>query len=31
VASLYRNQARVETPHLGIRYQPSNQSTFWRT
>ena len=31
VESLYRNQARVETPHLGIRYQPSKESTFWRT
>ncbi len=31
VESLYRSQARVETPHLGIRYQPSKESTFWRT
>jgi hypothetical protein len=31
VESLYRNQARVETPHLGIRYQPSKESIFWRT
>ena len=31
VESLYRNQAHVETPHLAIPYQPSNQSTFWRT
>jgi len=31
VESLYRNQARVATPHLGIHYQPSAQSTYWRT
>jgi hypothetical protein len=31
VESLYRSQARVETPHLSIRYQPSKESTFWRT
>jgi hypothetical protein len=28
--SLYR-KARYETPHLKIRYQPSKESTFWRT
>lgn len=31
VESLYRQQARYDTPHLGIRYQATKQSTFWRT
>jgi hypothetical protein len=31
VESLYRKQARYDTPHLAIRYQPSAESTFWRT
>jgi hypothetical protein len=31
VESLYRNQTRYETPHLNIKYQPSTESTFWRT
>jgi hypothetical protein len=31
VESLYRNQARFETPHLAIRYQAAKESTFWRT
>jgi hypothetical protein len=31
VESLYREQQRVETPHLAIRYQPQKESTFWRT
>jgi hypothetical protein len=31
VESLYRDQARFETPHLAIRYQPTKESTFWRT
>jgi hypothetical protein len=30
VESLYRNQARVDTGHLAIRYQPSEESTFER-
>ena len=29
--SLYRKGAKVETPHLAIRYQPTKVSTFWRT
>jgi hypothetical protein len=31
VESLYRSQARYDTPHLAIRYQPHKESTFWRT
>jgi hypothetical protein len=31
VESLYRGQHRYETPHLAIRYQPTNESTFWRS
>ena len=31
VESLYRNQAQFDTPHLAIRYQPTRESTFWRT
>lgn len=31
VESLYRNGAKVETPHLAIKYQPTKESTFWRT
>jgi hypothetical protein len=31
IESLYRDQTRVETPQLAIRYQPTRESTFWRT
>lgn len=31
VESLYQKQARVETPHLAIRYQPRAESTFERS
>jgi hypothetical protein len=31
VESLFRGQARYETPHLAIQYQPTKESTFWRT
>jgi hypothetical protein len=31
VESLFREQTRYETPHLAIKYQPSKDSTFWRT
>jgi hypothetical protein len=31
VESLFRDQAKYETPHLAIRYQPTKASTFWRT
>ncbi|MGA2590760.1 MAG: hypothetical protein ABSH32_12655 [Bryobacteraceae bacterium] len=29
--SLFRNQARNETPHLSVSYQPPKESAFWRT
>jgi hypothetical protein len=31
IESLYRGQTRVDTPHLAISYQPTKDSTFWRT
>jgi len=31
VESLYLGQKRFETPHLAIRYQPTKESTYWRT
>jgi hypothetical protein len=31
VESLHRNQVRYDTPHLAIAYQPTRESTFWRT
>jgi hypothetical protein len=31
VESLYRGQTRYDTPHLNIRYEPTRESTFWRT
>jgi hypothetical protein len=31
VDSLYAGQVRIETPHLTIKYQPTSESTFWRT
>jgi hypothetical protein len=31
VESLHQEQARQETPHLAIRYQPTAESTYWRT
>jgi hypothetical protein len=31
VESLFRQQARYDTPHLTIKYQAPKQSTFWRT
>jgi hypothetical protein len=31
VESLYRKQEKYETPHLAIRYQPTRESTFWRS
>jgi hypothetical protein len=31
IDSLFQKQKRVETPHLAVHYQPSPESTFWRT
>jgi hypothetical protein len=31
VESLYREQKRFDTPHLGISYKAPHESTFWRT
>jgi len=31
VESLFRGQTRFETPHLAIKYQPTKESTFWRS
>ncbi|MGE5647706.1 MAG: hypothetical protein ACM336_18170 [Acidobacteriota bacterium] len=31
VESLFRGGAKLETPHLAVRYQPAKESTFWRT
>ena len=31
VESLFTGQKRFETPHLAIRYQPTKESTYWRT
>jgi hypothetical protein len=31
IDSLYLGQKRFETPHLAIRYHPTEESTFWRT
>jgi len=31
VESLFLGQKRYDTPHLAIHYQPSKESTFWRT
>ena len=31
VESLYRKQERYDTPHLAVKYQPTKESTFWRT
>jgi hypothetical protein len=31
VESLHQEQTRQETPHLRIAYQPTAESTFWRS
>ena len=31
VESLFQDQIQQETPHLNISYQPTEESTFWRT
>jgi hypothetical protein len=30
VESLYQDQQRMDTPHLGIAYTPGQASTYWR-
>jgi hypothetical protein len=31
VESLFQQQKRLETPHLTVKYQPTLESTFWRS
>ncbi|SIO62571.1 hypothetical protein SAMN05444166_7085 [Singulisphaera sp. GP187] len=31
VESLFQQQKRLETPHLAVQYQPTAESTFWRS
>ena len=31
VESLHQEQKRIETPNLEVAYQPTGESTFWRT
>jgi hypothetical protein len=31
IESLFQKQKRIETPHLAVEYQPTAESTFWRT
>ena len=31
VESLFQDQIQQETPHLNVSYQPTEESTFWRT
>jgi hypothetical protein len=31
IESLFQKQKRLETPHLAVEYQPTSESTFWRT
>jgi hypothetical protein len=31
IESLFQNQKRLETPHLAVHYQPTRESTFWRS
>jgi hypothetical protein len=31
VESLFQKGAKVDTPYLAIKYQPTKESTFWRT
>ena len=31
IESLWRDQSRIETPHLDVCYQPTRHSTFWRS
>lgn len=31
IESLFQGDKRLETPHLAVRYQPSAESTYWRS
>lgn len=31
IESLFQKQKRLDTPHLAVQYQPTRESTFWRT
>ena len=31
IESLFQKQKRLKTPHLAVRYQPTRESTFWRS
>jgi hypothetical protein len=31
IESLFQKQKRLETPHLAVHYQPTRESTFWRS
>ena len=31
VDSIFKNQTKLDTPHLAIKYEPTKESTFWRT
>lgn len=31
VESLFQNQKRLKTPHLAVKYQPTRESTYWRS
>lgn len=31
IESLFQKEKRLETPHLAVKYQPTAESTFWRT
>ena len=31
IESLFQKQKRLETPHLDVKYQPTRESTFWRS
>jgi hypothetical protein len=31
VESLFQSQKKLDTPHLAIKYQPTRESTFWRS
>ena len=31
IESIFQGQKRLDTPHLSVRYQPTRESTFWRS